>query len=89
MATDKTLFNKPEASTVNMLTSSDWACFSQSLGMGTSDRHERWARTWARRLGSYLILKDDGTLVLFSGNVPGHGDVQRTEYAPGTWGWED
>ena len=78
----RTFFNRSQPS--NLLRVSDWTEFAKRAYK--SDNWMVGVRKYAELKGGAHVLREDGTLLVFT--VRGPLNLERTSYPIGTWGWE-
>ena len=78
----RTFFNRSQPS--NLLTVAEWTTFSRHAYK--SENYMVGVRKYADLKGGAHVLREDGTLVVFTKRS--ELNLERTLYPIGTWGWE-
>lgn len=78
----RTWFNRSQPS--NLLTVEQWRTFTRNAYK--KDHYLVGVRAWAEIKGGAHVLREDGTLIVFTKRS--ELNLERTLYPIGTWGWE-
>jgi hypothetical protein len=79
----RTFFNRSQPQ--NLLTVEQWKTFTRNAYQKTN--YLVGVRNWAEIKGGAHVLREDGTLIVFTQRS--ELNLERTLYPIGSWGWEE